>query len=401
MAAETIIESFCERCGTRSTFEPVRKREGKLVGLGKSLGILLEAPVSGSAPRDPFQGTFHFCLECRQYICPICWNEPAGFCQGCVPLPDAPDTAALEAAEEEASLEATSWMDDELAQHAALDHPEAWPDADLHRRRLQALEQTPIEPVEAPVDDLLPEDERRSLAFEVVESADTETVALAADALEAVVIETEPADTIELMADPLPDAPEPRAFDTQPTDEPSPPVVETVDTGRVAMVAPAAPMDDREADWADLLSQLPALANEDIAVDDWSAMAPALGPDIAPTPAPVAAAVLPTATPARMPAAAPQPAWRLTAPTPDAEFRQTPWPPLGPVLRPSAPSAPAQPSAHPSVLVPRPAAHGVLARGAQRGAPAPLPNGVRPCVSCELPLSASARFCRRCGRSQG
>jgi hypothetical protein len=36
---------------------------------------------------------------------------------------------------------------------------------------------------------------------------------------------------------------------------------------------------------------------------------------------------------------------------------------------------------------------------------APGPNkvsaGVQPCVSCGLSLSASARFCRRCGTAQG
>jgi hypothetical protein len=133
MAAETVIESFCERCGTRYTFEPARKRESRLVGLGKQLGILLEDHASGLAQRDPFHGTFHFCLECRQYTCPRCWNEAAGFCLGCMPLPDRPDSAALAAAEAEAGMEAATWMGQASVEHAALADPSAWPDADLHR----------------------------------------------------------------------------------------------------------------------------------------------------------------------------------------------------------------------------------------------------------------------------
>src|SRR5687767_13312472 len=140
MSADTMIESFCERCGTRYTFEPARKRESRLVGIGKSLGILLDDPVPSTASRDPFHGTFNFCLECRQYTCPRCWNEEAGFCQGCVPLPDAPDSAALDAAEAAATLEAASYMDIALAEHAALSHPEAWPDADLYRGHRRASE---------------------------------------------------------------------------------------------------------------------------------------------------------------------------------------------------------------------------------------------------------------------
>jgi ribosomal protein L40E len=41
----------------------------------------------------------------------------------------------------------------------------------------------------------------------------------------------------------------------------------------------------------------------------------------------------------------------------------------------------------------------VLARPA--AAPASVVTGVQPCSSCGLSLSATARFCRRCGTRQG
>jgi hypothetical protein len=42
----------------------------------------------------------------------------------------------------------------------------------------------------------------------------------------------------------------------------------------------------------------------------------------------------------------------------------------------------------------------VLARPTGIG-PAVAPAGVQPCSSCGLSLSATARFCRRCGTRQG
>src|SRR5438552_1456442 len=112
------IESFCERCCTKYTFEPPQQRGQRLRGLGRTLGFLAETPapesVSLVASRHPFHGTFHFCLDCRQYTCPTCWNEAAGFCQGCVPLPEGPD---LDGAEAFAALEAESQLRAAAAEH--------------------------------------------------------------------------------------------------------------------------------------------------------------------------------------------------------------------------------------------------------------------------------------------
>src|SRR6187401_860968 len=93
------FEMFCERCGKRygngeasaSTSLPLSKRLLKAVG------------VSASAPAAPAEEPLlRFCLACRGYSCPECWNDQAGFCQTCVPV-EAPvieqpviDVAALE-----------------------------------------------------------------------------------------------------------------------------------------------------------------------------------------------------------------------------------------------------------------------------------------------------------------
>ncbi len=490
MAAETVIESFCERCGTRYVAEPVRRREGRLAGLGKQLGILAD-PVQAS--RDPFHGSFHFCLECRQYTCPRCWNEVAGFCLGCMPLPGSDDQATLDAAELEAGLEAASWRDESAARLAAIASPGAWPDADLHRDAAIPTEpahETPPEPPSgadpSPGPDEVPDadgvvdpDDAWSLDFEsaladapepVVDDlpvgpaliassmpADAEAgdVDVAGDpaAIEAsdqgddvaaeaeAVVEAEAEAGVEAEAEAGASAEADlsvpgRASDTPRDADPlievaagashphGPDAVSEVVPGAVSAVEPiiaseggASPDetrdasavteldevgpvdDDLEADWADLMRQSPAESADEPLVDDWEAMALTLGPDIAPaqpltTPSrPIAQDAPPDTTPAPMPTAP----WRLTAPVPDGEARPAQWPPLGSVFRPQPVAPLAAP--HPSVLGARTPAIGAEARGQAGGGRMPS-SGVRPCGGCELPLSANARFCRRCGRRQ-
>ncbi len=116
----TATESFCERCGTRYTFGTPRAERK---GIGASLGALIrgrdELENNAYQPLDPFLGVFRFCLECRQYTCPSCWNDEAGFCASCVPLPDAPPLT-------DASLESRLPI---LAD--VRPEPEAWPTFDL------------------------------------------------------------------------------------------------------------------------------------------------------------------------------------------------------------------------------------------------------------------------------
>ncbi len=103
---EILTESFCERCGTRYTFEsvaPAGKRMGKFKVLSKGLkNFVLDddssldealAAARGEKDRettseqlDAFHKTFNFCMTCRQYTCANCWNDAEGHCLTCAPV---------------------------------------------------------------------------------------------------------------------------------------------------------------------------------------------------------------------------------------------------------------------------------------------------------------------------
>ena len=107
---EILTESFCERCGTRYTFEPVggrRKPLSKIGTLGRGLkhfvadsGTTLDEALavarseseqrSTQTALEAFHRTFNFCLSCRQYTCSDCWNAVEGRCLTCAPVADAP-----------------------------------------------------------------------------------------------------------------------------------------------------------------------------------------------------------------------------------------------------------------------------------------------------------------------
>jgi hypothetical protein len=105
---EILTESFCERCGTRYTFETVAPRQKRLGGL-KTLGrglktfvmsddtSLDEAMASARSDEeremtgrqlDAFHKTFNFCMNCRQYTCSNCWNPIEARCLSCAPRAD-------------------------------------------------------------------------------------------------------------------------------------------------------------------------------------------------------------------------------------------------------------------------------------------------------------------------
>ncbi|MEO5965738.1 MAG: hypothetical protein ABIR11_09760, partial [Candidatus Limnocylindrales bacterium] len=104
---EILTESFCERCGTRYTFEsaaPRRSRIGRVRTLSKGMRNFVmsddssfseamaearsEEEIAATAHQlDAFHQTFNFCLTCRQYTCGDCWNVAEGRCLTCAPLP--------------------------------------------------------------------------------------------------------------------------------------------------------------------------------------------------------------------------------------------------------------------------------------------------------------------------
>ena len=135
---EILTESFCERCGTRYTFESAAPRKTRRIGKFKTLSkgmknwvmsddtSLDEAMAAArndeereltSHQLDAFHSTFNFCMTCRQYTCGNCWNVAEGRCLTCAPnlsheiLPAPfPDHARTEPAR----IEAESWPEVDL-----------------------------------------------------------------------------------------------------------------------------------------------------------------------------------------------------------------------------------------------------------------------------------------------
>ncbi len=104
---DNVLQSFCERCGTRYTFtapEPEPAAETSRGVLGRFGRRAPETPkqegpsrpATASPSSEQFEGTFHFCLDCRQYACNRCWNPEAGYCLSCRP-PQAAEEPASQA----------------------------------------------------------------------------------------------------------------------------------------------------------------------------------------------------------------------------------------------------------------------------------------------------------------
>jgi hypothetical protein len=90
--SEILTESFCERCGTRYTFESTAPRGKRLRGVkvfsrGLKNFVLSDdtsmdeamAAARSDTDRDltaqqldAFHKTFNFCMSCRQYTCGQC-----------------------------------------------------------------------------------------------------------------------------------------------------------------------------------------------------------------------------------------------------------------------------------------------------------------------------------------
>jgi ribosomal protein L40E len=127
--ADALTESFCERCGTRYEFaaptrlSPLGKTRGLVGGLrnyvmghdslGESMddAMRVEEEVLAAKQLEAFHSSFNFCINCRQYTCLTCWNDQAGRCQTCAPLPEGGDG------------EAQTWVPDLVAEAVAAEWP--------------------------------------------------------------------------------------------------------------------------------------------------------------------------------------------------------------------------------------------------------------------------------------
>jgi hypothetical protein len=152
--AEILTESFCERCGSRYTFEASAGRRrglGRIRTLSRGVKNFVandDASFSDAMALarddderkaslqqlDAFHQTFNFCLTCRQYTCRNCWNSAAGECLSCAPdlsrevlpaaFPDVtvvgPETAVADFAESSPpSLAPMSWPSTDVRVEAA------------------------------------------------------------------------------------------------------------------------------------------------------------------------------------------------------------------------------------------------------------------------------------------
>ena len=160
---EILTESFCERCGTRYTFEsaaPRKSRLGRVKVLSRGVRNFVmsdESSLSEAMAQargedelaattqqlDAFHKTFNFCLTCRQYTCGDCWNTIEGRCLTCAPDPELEARAALiDMSPVVAATADTNGHDIEVP-----DDHEAWPEMDLPADRLARLfDDEPSEP---------------------------------------------------------------------------------------------------------------------------------------------------------------------------------------------------------------------------------------------------------------
>jgi hypothetical protein len=521
MMPELLTESFCERCGTRYTFESAAPtkvhRLGRFKTLSKglknyvmsddtSLDEALAAARSDderevtSHQLDAFHATFNFCMTCRQYTCGNCWNTPEGRCLTCAPnlsqeiMPAPfPDLPALESLR----IDASAWPSADLPEAEETGQPEE--EFDLERRlaSLSKLAPTAATPEEEPV---------AAVAAEMPEAVPAwpdEVVAAAEQTPESepeVVAGQEPTPLAEPVAAAAEPVVEPVAATAVPIEAPSQPTIAELPTDDVDGRAAAAvrstssllgkfrPGQNIDAELAAYEASIEAVAAVPEPQPEPVAAAPEPEPVAAapePEPEPVAAAPEPVPEPV---AAAPEPEPVAVAPEPEPEpvaaapepepepvaaapepepepiaaaaaFQPEPAPTLLPADQvvqpiwqivapdvaatlvnghpPAEPSLPAAASAAPQ-MPPAPPAHPAEPQWpaapewpqAQPGLPfladravsqsaatealwaasvrdviahppgTPV-GGVQPCSSCGLSLSATARFCRRCGTRQG
>lgn len=111
---EILTESFCERCGTRYTFQAAAAARGPMTRVRNltkgfrnyvlsdetSLSEAMATARSDDLRRtsgeqlDAFHKAFNFCMSCRQYTCANCWNDIEGRCLSCAPTADSEPLAA-------------------------------------------------------------------------------------------------------------------------------------------------------------------------------------------------------------------------------------------------------------------------------------------------------------------
>jgi hypothetical protein len=77
------VDVFCERCGS---LQPKPEEAPRSAGV-LARRMLDAVGITENRP-TPAEDWLRLCLSCRGYSCPACWNESAGVCQTCEPMPE-------------------------------------------------------------------------------------------------------------------------------------------------------------------------------------------------------------------------------------------------------------------------------------------------------------------------
>jgi hypothetical protein len=334
---EILTESFCERCGTRYTFESARPKtrlknvrvlsrgfKNFVMSDDTSMDEAMAAARSEtdreltSHQLDAFHKTFNFCMSCRQYTCPNCWNEVENRCLSCAPhlghevlpaaFPDLPSGPLVN--EETLYTNGTGYGSNGTNGTGGTDHaPELIGMAEVQARhdeevdaaaRLAALtnpvaEVPPVADV-PPVEDVVPEPP--------IAASTSVEVPPVAPAIQTPAVQT-PAVQPPAATPPAPLVVAATAADSDPA---------------------ASPYDDVEAKTPSWLAKLVAVNQVDDVVDARTTPPPTPKPTAAVTPpTPVSTApVTPTPPPARIEPAPTAPIVPVQAPQPVAEVPAAP-----------------------------------------------------------------------------
>jgi hypothetical protein len=422
---DALTESYCERCGTRYEFAApakmttTRRARGLISGfknyvlsqdsLSDSLtdAIRSQEEVLAAKQLDAFHSSFNFCIDCRQYTCTNCWNESAGRCQSCQPLPAAQALAERFAA-------TLGEVEPDYAMQFPLNGQTAWPELDLTE---PAPEPAWPEPAPVPME---AEPEPVWVPEPVLVEAEVEPEPIWVPEPEPVLIEAE----AEPIVEPEPEVvAEPVLIEAEAEPEP----IWVPEPEPVLVEAEAEPIVEPE----------PEVVAEPVLVEAEAEPIVEPEPEVVAEPVLVEAEVEPKALPepeqlpyrplrpitdtflhypqaagrdGGVPAVAASAADQETIAARRAQLDllglgDTGQGPVGPARRVVLPyrssgAAPRDAELHAATSAAPAAGVAFWDASAREVAGAISQIGVRSCGHCELSLSASARFCRRCGTPQ-
>jgi hypothetical protein len=131
---------YCDKCGNGHMSEFMPSKAGMLAGLVHAAGNVfggmlsrvgdnaysIQKAVAGRAHDDALQKAvqegkkfFRQCTRCGKWVCPeVCWNHPAGLCEGCAP--DETEELAAQRAQATAEQIGTKLREQNLTSHLDL-----------------------------------------------------------------------------------------------------------------------------------------------------------------------------------------------------------------------------------------------------------------------------------------